>query len=306
MSDIASPSILKQSTPQLPVSWYFEQRMLELEQKLLFQNGPGYIGHELMVPNLGDYHTLAWMDHAKVLVRNPRGVELLSNICRHRQAIMLEGRGNARVIVCPLHRWTYDTRGVLLGAPHFPSAPASSLHQTGSELERLAVRRRAMSPRTRAELSKPISFSGTYSTGKSTCNYNWKTFIEVYLRGLPRRLPSQVGQFCHRRYRWQFMNATRRKPNLNQRLSKLARRPTRLAQSSARLLRGRVRAAARSGSRLPNIAIVVSARAGGEHPAPARTQTANRSNSTIRKSCAAEREYVEAERARTGKRDRGR
>ena len=51
MSDIASAQKLKQSSPQLPVSWYFDQQMLELEQKLLFENGPGYIGHELMVPN---------------------------------------------------------------------------------------------------------------------------------------------------------------------------------------------------------------------------------------------------------------
>ena len=54
MSDIANPSILKQSSPQLPVSWYFDQQMLELEQELLFRSGPGYIGHELMVPNVGD------------------------------------------------------------------------------------------------------------------------------------------------------------------------------------------------------------------------------------------------------------
>ena len=35
MSDIADASRLKQSSPQLPVSWYFDQQMLELEQKAL-------------------------------------------------------------------------------------------------------------------------------------------------------------------------------------------------------------------------------------------------------------------------------
>jgi choline monooxygenase len=77
-----------------------------------------------MVPRVGDYHALAWMDDAKVLVRNEGGVELLSNVCRHRQSILLEGRGNVQNIVCPLHRWTYDLKGELLGAPHFPRAPA--------------------------------------------------------------------------------------------------------------------------------------------------------------------------------------
>src|SRR6266704_282620 len=111
MSDLPSSQRLKPNASQLPVSWYFDPQVLELEQKLLFANSPGYVGHELMVPNPGDYHTLAWMDHGKVLVRNANGIELLSNVCRHRQAILLEGRGNAQNIVCPLHRWTYDMEG---------------------------------------------------------------------------------------------------------------------------------------------------------------------------------------------------
>src|SRR6266540_3867918 len=103
MSDLPSSRRLNPNTSQLPVSWYFDPQVFELEQKLLFASGPGYVGHELMVPNQGDYHTLAWMDHGKVLVRNAGGIELLSNVCRHRQAILLEGRGNAHNIVCPLH-----------------------------------------------------------------------------------------------------------------------------------------------------------------------------------------------------------
>ena len=73
MSNIASAAELKQSTPQLPVSWYFDRKIFELEQKRLFQTGPAYVGHELMVPNMGDYQSLSWMDHAKLLVRNAGG-----------------------------------------------------------------------------------------------------------------------------------------------------------------------------------------------------------------------------------------
>src|SRR5437762_3907396 len=98
MSDLPSPRRLKPNASQLPVSWYFDPQVFELEQNLLFANSPGYVGHELMVPNPGDYHTLAWMDHGKVLVRNANGIELMSNVCRHRQAILLEGRGNAQNI----------------------------------------------------------------------------------------------------------------------------------------------------------------------------------------------------------------
>jgi len=79
-----------------------------------------------MVPNVGDYHTLAWTDHAKMLVRNAGGVELLSNVCRHRQAIMLEGRGNAENIVCPLHRWTYDLKASCSARRASSRSPASA------------------------------------------------------------------------------------------------------------------------------------------------------------------------------------
>src|SRR4051812_16115864 len=107
MSDLASLRALSKTSPQLPIHWYFDPAIYALEQRRLFELGPGYTGHELMVPNHGDYHALKWMGDAKLLVRNANGVELISNVCRHRQAIMLEGRGNAKSIVCPLHRWTY-------------------------------------------------------------------------------------------------------------------------------------------------------------------------------------------------------
>ncbi|MEQ1590735.1 MAG: Rieske (2Fe-2S) protein, partial [Gallionella sp.] len=108
-----------------PISWYFDPLILAAEQRALFAQGPNYVGHELMVSSLGDYQVLR--DAAQMLVRNSNGVELLSNICRHRQATMLEGRGNAQHIVCPIHRWTYQTSGELLGAPHFPNNPCLNL-----------------------------------------------------------------------------------------------------------------------------------------------------------------------------------
>src|SRR5690606_40901617 len=92
--------------------------------------GPGYVGHELMTPEIGDCYALPAENEGRVQVRNPGGIELLSNVCRHRQAIMLNGRGHADNIVCPLHRWTYDLSGNLLGAPHFERQPCVALGST--------------------------------------------------------------------------------------------------------------------------------------------------------------------------------
>ena len=186
MSDIASLARLKPASAQLPVSWYFDPEIFALEKKLLFDQGQNYAGHELMVPNVGDYHSLAWMDHGKVLVRNTGGVELLSNVCRHRQSIMLQGRGNAENIVCPLHRWTYDMKGELLGAPHFPENPCVKLNSTPlSNWKGLLFAGPRNPARDLAGLSLAgdFDFSGYVLDRVRIDDYpiNWKTFIEVYL-----------------------------------------------------------------------------------------------------------------------------
>ena len=72
MSQIASLAQLRPARCQLPVGGYFDPEIFALEKKLLFDAGAGYVGHELMAPRVGDYQTLGWMDHAKVLVRKDR------------------------------------------------------------------------------------------------------------------------------------------------------------------------------------------------------------------------------------------
>jgi phenylpropionate dioxygenase-like ring-hydroxylating dioxygenase large terminal subunit len=186
MSNLATRERLRQSTSQLPVSWYNEPALLELEQRVLFDRGPGYVGHELMVPDVGDYHTLAWRDDADVLVRNDRGVELLSNICRHRQAIMLSGRGSTPNIVCPIHRWTYQLDGKLLGAPHFDQQPCVKLHSSPLQQWNGLLfdgARDIRSDLAGMRAAPDLDFSGYVLDRIETqeCNYNWKTFIEVYL-----------------------------------------------------------------------------------------------------------------------------
>ncbi|MBL8472465.1 MAG: aromatic ring-hydroxylating dioxygenase subunit alpha [Rhodocyclaceae bacterium] len=186
MSEIASARRLARPLSQLPAGWYFSEDLFEIEKRLLFDNSAGYVGHELMVPEVGNYHTLEWMDHAKMLVKNGHGVELLSNICRHRQAIMLEGRGSASNIVCPIHRWTYDTGGKLLGAPHFPDNPCLHLNKkslTNWQGMLFAGPRDPAVDLAGMTLAPDLDFSGYVldHVMLHECNYNWKTFIEVYL-----------------------------------------------------------------------------------------------------------------------------
>ncbi|MBX3640583.1 MAG: aromatic ring-hydroxylating dioxygenase subunit alpha [Nitrosomonas sp.] len=186
MIDLVEISKLAKTSIQLPIDWYLNPGILEIEKKVLFDQGPGYIGHEVMVPEIGDYYVLEWLKNAKVLVRNEHGIELVSNICRHRQARILEGRGNAKSIVCPLHRWTYALDGTLLGAPHFDRNPCIHLDKTPLQSWNGLLfngKRSVAKDMAHFGVLKDFDFSG-YLFDRVQIDYyscNWKTFIEVYL-----------------------------------------------------------------------------------------------------------------------------
>ncbi len=201
MSDLSLQ--LQQAESQLPVSSYFDEALFRRELETIFQRGPRYVGHANAVPEIGDYYALPHEGEGRALVRTANGVELVSNICRHRQAVMLKGRGNLGTsakghsgghIVCPLHRWTYNggqnaqsRLGSLLGAPHFAQDPCLELQRyplrewngllfedNGRDIEADLA---GMGPRA------ALNFDGMVldHVELHTCDYNWKTFIEVYL-----------------------------------------------------------------------------------------------------------------------------
>jgi choline monooxygenase len=199
MSDLSLQ--LQQASSPLHVSAYFDEALYAREMATLFADGPRYVGHRLAVPEPGNFHTLPQEHEGRALVHTPKGVELISNVCRHRQAVILQGRGalDARTggnIVCPLHRWTYAaadrrTTGTLIGAPHFEKDPCLNLHnypleewngllfetRSGGSRRSVAADLATLGPRA------DLDFSG-YAFDRvelHECNYNWKTFIEVYL-----------------------------------------------------------------------------------------------------------------------------
>ncbi|MFC4277853.1 aromatic ring-hydroxylating oxygenase subunit alpha [Achromobacter aloeverae] len=201
MTDVGRMAQFVPARTQLPVSAYFDEARFQREQEIIFKQSSLYVGNQKMVPEVGDWRTLVQENGGRVLVRNQEGIELISNVCRHRQALMLGGAtgnvsgnvntaGNLRAtggnIVCPLHRWTYDKQGQLLGAPQFAATPCMDL------------------PRFRLRDCHGLLFEGPRDPSKDLatlfnrpefdfgdyvldhvevhqCNYNWKTFIEVYL-----------------------------------------------------------------------------------------------------------------------------
>jgi len=199
MSDLSLQ--LQQAASQLPVSSYFDAALFQREMDVIFQQAPRYVGHQLAVPEVGDYHTLPQEGEGRALLRTPRGVELISNVCRHRQAVILKGRGSILAspasggnIVCPLHRWTYSggngsRAGTLLGAPHFAEDPCLNLNNYPlQEWNGLLFEAGPAARDVQADLAglgprADLDFTGMVldRVEMHECNYNWKTFIEVYL-----------------------------------------------------------------------------------------------------------------------------
>jgi choline monooxygenase len=194
MSDLSIRlTALEQAQTQLPVRHYLDPGVFADERTRLFQPGPRYVGHDLWVPERGDFHTLPQEAEGRVLVRGEQGPQLVSNVCRHRQALMLNGRGNTREhIVCPIHRWTYDLQGQLVGAPHFATDPCLNLKN-----QTLRNRHGLLFEDSGRDIAAALAAAGAPSSVGQTgldfsghvldrvemhvCDYNWKTFIEVYL-----------------------------------------------------------------------------------------------------------------------------
>jgi len=199
MTDPGRMAQVRAARSQLHVGAYFDDARFAREQARMLRRLPRYVGHRQMVPEPGDWRSLPQEGGGRVLVHTPQGIELISNVCRHRQALMLGGvsgdvtagsSGNLRAtggnIVCPLHRWTYTPAGELLGAPLFDEKPCLNLprfalhdcHGLLFEGERNPAA--ALAPL----FARPeFDFSGYVLDHVEVhpCRYNWKTFIEVYL-----------------------------------------------------------------------------------------------------------------------------
>lgn len=191
MSDLRVPvSALERSRSQLSVARYFDAEICQREIDRIFDKRPRYLGHDLAIPEVGDYYALPQEGEGRALVRTPQGIELLSNVCRHRQALMLRGRGSmaaAGNIVCPLHRWTYDLHGRLIGAPHFPDDPCLNLNNYKVQ-QWNGMLFEGKGRDVAADLAglgpiADLDFDGFVLDRIKIheCDYNWKTFIEVYL-----------------------------------------------------------------------------------------------------------------------------
>lgn len=75
--------------------------------------------HESELPEPYDYRVVEHAGQSLICIRGRDGVvRTFLNVCSHRGAKLLtEPAGNAKLITCFYHRWTYDSRGACTGIP---------------------------------------------------------------------------------------------------------------------------------------------------------------------------------------------
>ncbi len=102
----------------MPKSYYTDPAVFALERDTLFGREWICLGRADELPNLGDFTTFQLCDEPLIAIRGDDGrIRVLSNVCRHRGAILAVGSGHAQRLVCPYHHWSYERSGELAAAP---------------------------------------------------------------------------------------------------------------------------------------------------------------------------------------------
>lgn len=105
--------------PDIPLARYTSESFFETEIKEIFKKNWLFAGHESEVPNPGSYRVLDIPFAPVLIVRGKDGVlRGFLNSCRHRGApVVRDVHGEAKLLVCQFHSWSYDLCGNLVRIP---------------------------------------------------------------------------------------------------------------------------------------------------------------------------------------------
>jgi len=101
----------------MPARFYLDESVYQAEQQSIFYCSWWYSGHVSQLSKTGDFITTNIDSQNIFIVRDKSGeLKAFYNVCQHRGHELVEGTGNAALIVCPYHAWTYALDGSLHGA----------------------------------------------------------------------------------------------------------------------------------------------------------------------------------------------
>lgn len=139
IDELESSSRPVEEAVTLPPRCYTSESFYEFERDAVFGRGWVAIGREETIPEPGDYFTVDLAGEPLVAVRRQDGeISVMSSVCQHRAAVIVEGRGNCgNSLLCPYHAWNYGLDGKLRGAPQM--ARTTAFDKDAISLPRLRV-----------------------------------------------------------------------------------------------------------------------------------------------------------------------
>jgi len=103
----------------LDARYYTDPKIFELEQQGVLARTWQFAGHASQVSEAGDYFTFEIAGESLFCVRTRDDkIKAYYNVCQHRAHQLVQDHGNAALIVCPYHAWSYELTGELRGAPN--------------------------------------------------------------------------------------------------------------------------------------------------------------------------------------------
>jgi len=98
---------------------YTDPEIYRREQAGLFARSWIFAGHGSSLQRPGDYFTVDIAGQSILCLKGRDGqLRAFYNVCQHRAHELVQGSGNARMLVCPYHSWTYDLTGALRNGPN--------------------------------------------------------------------------------------------------------------------------------------------------------------------------------------------
>jgi glycine betaine catabolism A len=143
MSDYLA-SLLNSRRPgfALPSAFFSDERVYAADLEHIFARHWLFVASEPEIPEAGDYRTYQIGPYPIFILRQDDGsIAAFHNTCRHRGSRILQqdsGVVGAK-IVCPYHRWGYDTAGRVVDCgPGCDAAAAKGLHLKRVHLRNLS------------------------------------------------------------------------------------------------------------------------------------------------------------------------
>lgn len=117
------PVVWPDEVTHVPKQIFVREDVYQVELKRIFYGAEWHpIAHASEIPNIGDFRTTAVGKVPLLVTRDEDGeINVMYNSCSHRGLqVEVESKGNKRRFECPYHRWSFSTRGDLIGCPLKP------------------------------------------------------------------------------------------------------------------------------------------------------------------------------------------